>query len=256
MDNYILSDFSEHQKLVALVCLLLAAKSDDLDELVPSIKDLLRIVDMSDDLGVDLRIREQLEPRDVRNAFKRFASMYCKLEFLIFECVDFNTVRPTTLSFLLVFQNIILTEADVESDSEKTVGDMRVSANEFVNQFLDIVIQDIDFFNMKPSRIAAAIVAATRKLLNVKNFWNESLEQLTRYTIEEILPTVGTLMEKRIRVLYDLKNDEQDDVNMKDSGYCPTPDSFSDTSLTEEDEPQCSKKRKLSDRSQNIIDIM
>lgn len=35
MDNYILSEIFEHQKLVGLVCLLLAAKSEDLDELVP-----------------------------------------------------------------------------------------------------------------------------------------------------------------------------------------------------------------------------
>lgn len=94
MDSYILSDFSEHQKLVGLICLLLSAKSEDIDEKVPSIKDLLKIVDMSLDLG-------RLETDEKRNtaAYKTFARMYCKVEFLIFESLEFNTIRPTTVSY-------------------------------------------------------------------------------------------------------------------------------------------------------------
>jgi Cyclin, C-terminal domain/Cyclin, N-terminal domain len=242
MDNYILSDFPDHQKLIAIVGLLLAAKSEDLDELVPSIKDILRFVDMSEDLGVDLRFRDELDPKDVTRAFKNFACMYCKLEFLIFESMEFNTIRPTAVSFLSIFQNIVVTSADVVDG--RAMGDLRVSANEHIQEFMDVIVQDIDFFNIRPSELAAAVIASTRKLLKIEDYWNIQLEHFTRYKIDAIRPLILVLMEKRVNLLYETSCTETD-VLMKDSGYI-SPDSGSQTE--DEDVKHVSKKRKLNHR--------
>lgn len=252
MDNYILSDFDEHQKLIGLVCLLLAAKSEDIDESVPSIKDLLRIVDMSSDLEIDLRFSEGLDPKEVSTAYKNFAKMYSKLEFLIFECLEFNTIRPTVVSFVNIYQNLVVTNSDVddvkcnsqgETEDRKTLGDMRVLANQYLKHFLSIVIEDVDFFNSVPSLLAAAIIGVTRKLLQIQKYWNEQLEELTRYQIEEIRPMMLKLIEKRISSTYD--NFDSDNENVKDSGYIsPSSDTASDTD--DELHLTVNKKRKLS----------
>lgn len=249
MDNYILSDFDDHQKLIGLVCLLLAAKSEDIDESVPSIKDLLRIVDMSSDLEIDLRYIEGLDPTEVSKAYKNFAKMYSKLEFLIFECLEFNTIRPTVVSFVNIYQNLVLTNSDVddvksnsqgETEDRQTLGDMRVLANQYLKHFLSIIIEDVDFFNSVPSLLAAAIIGVTRKLLQIQNYWNEQLEELTRYRTEEIRPLMLKLIEKRINSTYDNCDNNNEDI--KDSGYI-SPNSASETD--DELHLTVNKKRKL-----------
>lgn len=247
MDAYILSDNAEHQKLIALVSLLLAAKSEDLDENVPSIKDLLKVVDMSEDLGCDLRFRSELEPKVVNQAFKKFAEMYCKIEFLIFESISFNAIRPTAVNFINIYQNIVVTSVDLKNEEGATLGDLLVSANEYIKQFLDfIVIQDIEFFNILPSKLAAAIIGATRKLIKIETYWNEELTNLTRYKIEDIRPLMIRLLDKRFNVIYER------DIVMKDSGY------LSPSSLSETDDELKNpyKKRKLMDRAPIVYGVL
>lgn len=237
MDSYILSDFVEHQKLIGLVCLLLATKSEDVEEAVPTIKDLLKIVDMSTDLGIDLRLKGELEPKKVSNAYRNFAAMYCKLEFLIFESLEFNTIRPTVVSFINVFQSIVVTSCDLDDNIEqKSLGVLRVIANEYLKEFLVLIIQDIEFFNKSPSKIAAAIIGATRKLLHIQHYWNDTLEHLTRYQIDELRPLMMSLIEKRSSAIYH----QADDI-LVDSGFI----SPSSASETDEEIKNVHKKRKL-----------
>lgn len=242
MDSYILSDFVEHQKLIGIVCLLLAAKSEDIDENIPSIKDLLKIVDMTNDLGVDMRFKEELDPKELSKIYRIFSALYCKLEFLIFESLDFNTIRPTAVTFINIFQSIVVTADDVKSfgvANLKSLGDLRVLANDYLKQFLEIIIQDIEFFNKLPSQLAASIIGATRKLLHISHFWNDSLAQLTRCRIEDIRLLIVTLIEKRNNAIREKSNCDLNDV-FKDSGF------ISPTSSEAEDEcKKVVKKRKL-----------
>jgi hypothetical protein len=249
MDLYILSDNPEHQKLIALVALLLAAKSEDLDVNVPSIKDILYIVDLSNDLNVDLRFKDELDPKLAAAAYKNFLFMYCKLEFLIFECMDFNLNRPTVATFVNVFRNIVVTEADATDikrslgDDAVMLGDLEVQANQYIHEFYSVIVKDIDFFNETPSEVAASIIAATRKLLKIKNYWNEDLVQLTRYKLEDIRLMTIMLMEKRIDAVYERSTSVESDVAMKDSGYVGSPESTTEIS---DDEEIALKRRKLS----------
>lgn len=209
------------------------------------------MVDMTDDLGLDLRYRDDLEPVKVTAAYKKYASMYCKLEFLIFESLHFKTIRPTVVSFINIFQNLIVTEEDVadqkndtndEEAVRKAFGSLRLMANDHLKQFLSLIIQDIHFFNSLPSQLAAAIIGATRKLLKIRNYWNIALEDITRYSTEDIRLTVLDLIEKRNEIIYRKSDHDNADIH-KDSGYM-SPNSASETD--DEELNVVGKKQKLS----------
>lgn len=259
MDAYIISEFAEHQKLIGLVCLLLAAKSEDLDEAIPSIKNLLPIVDMTSDLGVDLRFKEELTEKEIRNAYGGFAAMYCKLEFLVFESLQFNAIRPTAISFLNIFQGLLITEDDVNymeaTDDEKKnlLGDLRVSANGYLARLTDVIL-DVEFFNEVPSQVAAAIICLTRKLLKIADFWNKELLSLTRWKLEDIRPLMIMLLEKHMAIN---QNSDESVAALRDSGYL-SPNSNSET---EEDgdvvmELPKHKKRKMLKREPIIFEAL
>lgn len=248
MDNYVLSDFFEHQKLIGLVCLLLAAKSEDLDELVPTIKDLLKLCDMSADLEVDLRFKSELTKMQIQTAYRKFASMYSKLEFLVFESMEFNTIRPTAITFLNIFQGALVTKEDLVGGDIKDLNVLRDTAADYLKQFLGVIIKDVDFFNVLPSLLAASIVGVVRKLINIEKYWNDQLVNLTSYNINQIRPMMIMLVDKRDQYAYVQQDDDMssgEDTIMKDSGFCSITTSDSDSS--EEDVP--SIKRRLISRA-------
>lgn len=245
MENYILSDSEEHQKLIALVSLLLAAKSEDIDEKVPSIKDLLRIVDVSADLDCDLRNSQNYSPSYISNAFKEFAKLYCKLEFLIFESIQFNAIRPTAVTFINVFQHIVVTEADltdIQTDG-MTLGNLRITASEYINQLQNIILLDIDICILPPSFVAASIIAATRQLLSIENYWNEDLAHLTCYKADELQQLIHVLIGKHTKFIYE-ESQMDADVAMIDSGFI----SDDSVSQTDDEKSPMVKKRKFFDR--------
>lgn len=254
MDSYVLSEYEDHQKLTGLVCIMLAAKSEDLDEVVPSIKDLLDIVNLPDDLGIELRFKEEYTPQQVTEAFKKFSRLYAHLEFLIFESLEFNTIRPTAATFLSMFQSAIVTDNDIKDvnlgEDEKAVslGNLQASANIYVTQFLDLVISITDFVNILPSKLAAAIIGAIRKLLKIKNYWNDQLSALLKQSADDIRPLLIDLLEMRMSVVYGLQSHSQDevDIEMVESGYVTEP-SFSSSSTGSESQSPLEKKRKLDD---------
>jgi Cyclin, C-terminal domain len=257
MDGFVISDSLEHQKLIALIALILAAKSEDIDETIPSIKDLLNIVDMSSDLGVDLRFKSELDKASLTKAYKGFATIYCSLEYLIFENLKFNTCRPTVISFINIFQNIVVVELDLqeinaqkEPENHVNFGDLCVSSKMLMKQFLDLIIFDIDFFNLLPSLLASSIIGATRTLLHIKTIWNEDLVSLTRYSEEEITPLVNILIEKKHEADSVEEVEETNEMAMCDSGYI-SPQNETPVVLK-----QPSKKRKMENRPGIIHGIL
>jgi hypothetical protein len=199
LNDYILTDIADHQKFVAIVILLLAAKSEDLDEKIPSIKDILSMVDLTSELGVDLRMEMNYEEDEIKAAYKAYSDLYCKLEYLVFECAGFNTIRPTMVHFLQVFQNIVVSESDLgdlENDKRviESISDMRLFANEYFRQFLNIVLENIEFNTVLPSHVAAGIIATTRQLLGIHSVWPLHLQNYLRCTYEEIDQIVKILL--------------------------------------------------------------
>lgn len=205
MDSYIISASREHQKLVALVCLLLAAKSEDIDVQIPSIKVLLSIVNLKADLKVDFHPSQlrNYNTKQIQHAYKQFSWMYSKLEFLIFGAMDFNLMRPTCVSFLNFLQPVMVTQLDYETLSDDKFGslaNMRIAARDQVYPLLEIVIGDVNFFNVLPSRVAAGVIATIRTILNLRHVWNDVMELHTRYKFAEVRSIVNYLLRKIGRI--------------------------------------------------------
>lgn len=221
--EYIVSESEDHQTFLALVTLLLAAKSEDLDERIPSTKDLLCLIDLSPEIGLDLRssFEEHFPEEELKRAYRLYNDLYCKLEFIIFECSKFNTIRPTPVHFLQAFQNITVTEqdlGDLKSDQRviESIDDLRLFANEYFRQFLNIILEKVEFNTILPSRCAAGVIASTRKLIGIKSIWSPILEKQLRCNYKEIEVIVDELL--RLKVMEEATQVKVDDDNMSDSG--------------------------------------
>jgi hypothetical protein len=135
---------------------------------------------------------------------------------------------------------------------DRTIGDLRVSANQIIQQLLEVISFEVDFHDVYQSKLAAAVIACTRKLLQIKNYWNDDLKTFTRYDIVDLRPLILVLMEKRVSFLYDENTSEGADVVMKDSGYL-SPQSASETD--DDDKPNV-KRRRLTHRAPIIFGVV
>lgn len=256
MDNFVISENEEHQKLTGIISLLLAAKSEDIDEAVPSIKDLLYMVNLTDDLGYDMTYKDDLTPKEQSYIYQKFSNMYSKLEFLIFECLGFNAIRPIVPTFINIFQVLLVSEADIADrnvqESSATLGGLEVAAKVFLKQLLGLTIQSTEFFNILPSYLAAATIGSVRKLLRIENFWNSQLAELTGYSIDKIRPLMIKLIDMRMATEYDVEDEINFDAVLKESGYM----SLSSETDPDEVEKPVEKKRKLGPRPEIIYAVL
>lgn len=229
MDSYILSSIPEHQKFVALVTLLLAAKIEENDENIPSIKELLTIVDLSDELGIDMNNKQKYNHDQLTAAYKSYMKLYCRVEFMILESLRFNAIRPTVMTFLSVFKNIAVTECDTKDvlNSQHVfitnVEELKIYVNHILKLLSEIVLYDISFNRFNPSKIAAAMIATTRRLLNLKTTWTLQLEFLTHSSIHDVEQIVMIFLE-RITVTDEEKYESC--IDLGDSGFDESSCSF------------------------------
>lgn len=229
MDAYVLSEKADHLKFLALIILFLAAKSNETDEQIPSIKELLQLVDLKDQINIDFDALHNYEPAQVKLAFKQYAKLYASLEYIILEAINFSTVKPTVASFIEIFQIIAVTENDLTdieaSNAERMIesfGDLKFHSDDYLNTISQIILLSKEFYEFLPSKIAAAIIATTRKFLGIKTFWNTQLELLTATTIEQIQPIICVLLDKQELIeefASALKIEKAEDEVVDDSGF-------------------------------------
>ena len=209
-DSYRLPDIMEHQKLVAYVIMLLAAKSEDIEATVPPLKNLLNYVDLSEYLEVDFRCLDKYSTDVINFAYKKFSVLYLQLEFIVFQTMEFNIISPTICTFLDIFSNIVVTNVDFEQlkslgcQEYAAYGDLKLEANRLIMQFEDICLGNLEFINIKPSLIAASVIASTRKILKLP-LWSPELITMTRYDHKDMRDVVIELIHKRMRIVYETK---------------------------------------------------
>ena len=207
----------------------MAAKSNDLDEKVPSIKDLLAEVNLSEELGFDFNGEEGYDDEKIKKAYLMFNELYCKIEFLIFEAANFSIIRPTHIDFLLAFQEDLITEEDATKfDIEMRLEEIRSIANDYMKLFLNAILENIQYHTLLPSRVAAGLVAATRKMLLIDPF-PPHLQDCFRCTFEDI--------EEIFNQFEEIANENHDnlwdnDISLEsqidnDSGFCEEDNSLS-----------------------------
>lgn len=225
MDTYILSDNEEHQSLVVVVALLLAAKTEDIDFRIPSLKDLLEFFNVDEFTDI-FRSADRMSNTELSAAFKKFSKLYVKLEFHIFKTMDFSLICPTVVSFLTIYNADLVSEEDYRNNSIKfeSLGDLKATTMLRVNEILDIVLSTLDFANAMPSYLAASIIGAARKTLGILPFWTQDIQTITKYTFEEIEHMVIDLI--HLFIEFEKRNDIVELVStessMGESGYGST----------------------------------
>lgn len=239
MSRVVLGGSREHLKLFSLIACLLAAKGNELDQSVPSIKELLHYINMESEIGINFSRRKEYDPKHLKLAYTRFFNVYTKIEFLLFESIGFSTVKPTIFSFLDIFQNLVVQETDIYDMKNVSCSfdELKMQANDFIGTFSMMVLHNFEFYKFLPSEIAAGIIVATRKLLGIKTYWNGQLEFLTRTTTQQIEPIYNYFLENQdlhdeFRRRWRLFN-EKSEIVVEDSGYLSQSSRMSITSEEE-----------------------
>jgi hypothetical protein len=260
MDTCRLGDVLEHSKFVGLVCLMLAAKYEDFDEIVCSIKDVLGVIELSNEIGVNFRCPEKYTEAQISAGHKEFNRIYYTIEFAIFKAINFSFF-PSSMTFLDIFQQVVVTEDDMTHINEdktnrdfliESLDELKCYANDNIQTFSDILLYEIEFYQFLPSKLAAGIVAATRKILHLKNVWNIHLEVLTRCKFEDIKTIMDSLIDKYMNYNFsDMDIDFEDDSGYVEESPITIPKSINGR-LTPPRSDDCengacnqSKKRKL-----------
>jgi hypothetical protein len=251
-DSYLLPDSLENQKFIAVIVLILAAKSEDLESTLPPIQNLLKIIDLTSYLKVDLRFENQYDKESIAGAHKKFSQLYLQLEFIVFETLKFNVIRPTICSFLDIFSNMVVLQEDFSylvSNGHmefSCYGDLKCEASKIISEFEDVCLRNLNFVNTNPSILAASIIASTRKLLKLPN-WSDEMIKMTRYNSNDLRDNVIELIDKRMKIVFDFNNKtENHDSGIDLSSRIEDSDDYQ--SITDDDDESMesnSKKQKI-----------
>lgn len=151
-------------KLVAFVCLYLAAKLEQKHGEIPVISDCLALFE---------------------NQFSRKDFETC--EALIFKMLKYRLNAVTPFHFL----NYFLTKDLILAEECKSINrsDFPTLRQRFARESLELLERSLlnyDFYRYTSLAVAAAVVAATRNRLNMEVSWNKHLEDLTMVSYESI----------------------------------------------------------------------
>ncbi|XP_001653129.2 cyclin-J [Aedes aegypti] len=196
MDNHNIAN--NRLKLTALSCVLLAAKIEENEPKVPSLKDMNKL------------LRDKCPLSD-----------FVILEVVLLKFFNWQLLIPTTAVFAEYWLLHVVSKQDfAPTVNENQYFERRARASELVLEFLDVTILDITMTNVRPSLLAAACMAAARAMLSVNSTWNNSMIQLTGYTYDEICYLTRALMNGRACLISDTLSRKRP---ILDSGYITDP---------------------------------
>lgn len=192
MDNHNINN--DRLKLTALSCILLAAKIEENEPKVPTLK----------------KMNELLK-------HKCPLSDFVVLEVVLLKFFNWHLLIPTTAVFVEYWLLHMVSKNDFTSTTtEDQYFERRSRAAELVLEFLDVTLLDITMTNVRPSLLAAACIAATRAMLPVLRTWNNNMIKLTGYTSSELLYLTRMLMNSRADLIADTISRKRP---LLDSGY-------------------------------------
>jgi hypothetical protein len=158
--------------LVCLGSLLLAAKMEEKDSNVPKCSELNTFV---------------------KNHFP--LSDFLSLEFVILTYFNWNLLIPTACHFT----EMILPHSIHPTDSHNggpivSFREAKAYFHQYVKYFLDIAIQESAFVDIIPSKLAAALIAASRMAFGLTPTWPPGMHETTGYQKEELTPFTDLLL--------------------------------------------------------------
>ncbi|XP_076333741.1 cyclin J isoform X3 [Tachypleus tridentatus] len=178
MDNHSIQ--REQLQLVTLGCLLVAAKFEEKDNLIPKTSELNQTVD------------------NMYNLHE-----FVQMELALVEFFHWDLMVPTTAHFVEYYEHYCVCTTDFHAGRPlPALPKARVCAQHYNDYFLDLSIRvackfcfvDHTFLQFPPSMVAAAIIAATRICLLISPVWPRFLQKLTYYTSEELSPCIEIML--------------------------------------------------------------
>lgn len=219
MDNHNIT--VDRLNLVAIVCIILAAKIEDCDVLIPKMSEIPSFV-------------------NVTYAAQDFAVV----ERMILKFFNFELNTPTAATFLEMYIEAAISQDDVDANcdvavsstngqvSYTSVADIKSKLSIEVFTFLNLSLSNTKLSSYRPSLLAAAILAAARNWLKSEldlSLWPLTMRQLTYYSVDEVRALMVDLTQVRSAQRQPTSNEKR--KNTPESGYISDPhDSDSDSS--------------------------
>lgn len=172
MDNHNIS--VNRLNLVAIVSLIIAAKIEDCDPYVPKMTEIHCFI------NVDYTAKE-----------------FALLERNILKFFDFDLILPTAATYIELFIESAISQSDLQSGlnlhNYRTVRELKQLFALKVFSYLEVSLYSVNLSNSRPSLIAAAILGAARKSLNLI-VWPKLLRTVTGFEYESIRETLKLII--------------------------------------------------------------
>lgn len=226
MDNHQI--VLERLNLVATVCLLLAAKMEEIEAKVPKFAEIKRITTISYPIN------------DCIN-----------LETMILRFFEWDLIIPTVMNFIEIYIETIITEADYQYHKKfvatidrtyKNLAELKRDVAPIVFEFLDLILYKIKLLQEIPSRLAASIIAATRYVLYLEPVWSDNLVLITGYELSQLEDLTSELLRTRRKTI-DPNSQEKRKAKTPDSGYISILELSDDSDDTENESDSPARKQ-------------
>jgi hypothetical protein len=156
--------------LVSLAAIQVAAKFEEKEESVPSVRSLIE------------RSGHEIKPGSVH-----------QMEVMILTRLNWCATVVTPLHFLAMHARRGVVFAGERSEEDVIESAPPHYLSRYLDFFADLCCQEYRFSQYLPSALAAAIVLATRRALFVEPLWNPRLTEVLGYSLEEIKPVFTAL---------------------------------------------------------------
>jgi hypothetical protein len=156
---------SKHLQIVALACFVIAAKYEEAEENVPRLSHLIH--------ASGTRVR----PQQVHH-----------MEVLVLSKLNWKLTANVPRHFLDLWSKRGVVFSTDTMDGRPLIPKVARYMVKYMNFFSDLTLQSHDFCSYKPSVLAAAIVVASRRALNVMPIWNSALAETLVYSLPDITP--------------------------------------------------------------------
>uniref|UniRef100_A0A1B6MJI5 Cyclin N-terminal domain-containing protein n=1 Tax=Graphocephala atropunctata TaxID=36148 RepID=A0A1B6MJI5_9HEMI len=195
---YILDTFMDNHSItkdrlgfVALVCLMLAAKFEEIDSMIPKISELNKY-----------------------DGFRYSSKDFVNVEVMVLKFLDFGLTQPTIAHFAEYYTMATIMPQDLKSGkfSFRHLYDM---TRNMVDELLDICLKEVKFLQHLPSQVAAACILLTRKRLSLSPAWTSALTEITGYKEGSLIYCTNLLMRK----VHQENLRRKQNVNSPDHGY-------------------------------------
>eukprot|EP00743_Colponemidia_sp_Colp-15_P012918 GILK01014848.1.p1 GENE.GILK01014848.1~~GILK01014848.1.p1 ORF type:complete len:288 (-),score=33.84 GILK01014848.1:116-868(-) len=152
-------------QLVAMCCLVIAAKFEETESKVPSVKALQQCSN---------------------NAFS--IELINQMEVYLLNVLEWQVKSVTSMHFISFFigQGVVFT-SDTCEDSPTGPGEKLVKyVRKYAEFFASICLQDYSFQRFRPSLLASACIVAARRAIRITPLFNAQLEKLFGYRLSQI----------------------------------------------------------------------